>query len=694
VSIRRQPEVALRHNPPVVRRAAEWPEAQPTPTPRPGQQGSAGRSQPPALAQAQAPRALPTQVKATTPGRSAGAEPASPAGLVAPSAAANRVVLGPHFQHQQLVQWPNQGPPPAEPAAAGASSPQRPTPDTAQAVSTSPPVAASASRIVAHVDRELASATSRGELEGFPARMAKAILDTDPKPEPHEVWLAIGKLVMRRGEHAQVGYHLRELAGYDIVDPELGDAVRSPLEWQPAPDTPQATHQPNQAPLLPGRAAAASASAMPELQSRRLPDQESIPLPIRSLEDLDEQLGPSVSARVIEAAADGLRGEQGIPAIGQSLREAAGGRALLPQQLLRVAAVLFNLSGEMLGGESFPLAIHDLEHLAGRAGMGVYPTTLSGENLLDAVGSYPDRQLGWAHDVANAIRNGEGLQAQPGLTRWFGMNMFDNQALRYWKTQLQLLFDGQLLPWGSTRSEGLLDAWARLHAVAASLALVPGMNLRGLNNEHASWGELVRRGPAVERLDLAVVYPEVYEFLLNELRSMRQRPAAEGAVPAPAERFAQSRRLDRLYGALFPAGAPAGLRDALLQAVQRRASSGEVAAVAAPQDPVARNAALHAAARAIALDPDFFLVGGRLRTELALEAFQGWLSQAARTDPGMVIGDAPLSTQSVDRIVARLRDSADPLAAMRRLLARSGLAAQADVPLDFHTELPAAQHRG
>jgi hypothetical protein len=53
--MRRQPEAPPQRNQAVVRQAAEWPEA--SPTPRPGRQGSAGRTQPPALTQA--PRALP-----------------------------------------------------------------------------------------------------------------------------------------------------------------------------------------------------------------------------------------------------------------------------------------------------------------------------------------------------------------------------------------------------------------------------------------------------------------------------------------------------------------------------------------------------------------------------------------------------------------------------------------------------------
>ena len=102
--------------------------------------------------------------------------------------------------------------------------------------------------------------------------------------------------------------------------------------------------------------------------------------------------------------------------------------------------------------------------------------------------------------------------------------------------------------------------------------------------------------------------------------------------------------------------------------------------MAGAQDPAARNEALHAAARAIALDPGFFMVGGNLRADLALEAVEGWLSQAARATPHLVIDGAPLGTQDVHSIVARLRQSADPQEAMRRLLAQPGLAAQVGQP--------------
>jgi hypothetical protein len=536
--------------------------------------------------------------------------------------------------------------------------------EAAPTVGASPLGGEPAQSVLARVDRELASAQQSGQLDGFPARMANAILAT---AKPDEVWPSIGALVMRGGMHAMVGYHLRVQAGYDNADPVLGDAVRSPLE-QP---THQDTQQPNQAPSYP-RAAASARSVHPQ---RRVPlqaDGSGGSLANRSLAQLTQELGSSVSGQLLRAGASGLRGEQGILALGQSLHEAAGGRPLLPQQLLRVAAVLNDLHAESGAQEPFPLALHDLEHLAGRAGEGggVYPTTHRGENLVDAVGSYKHRKYDWAHDVAHAIRRGEGLGAQPGLARPFGMNMFDNQAMRYRLNQLQVLFEGQLLPWGSTRSDAMLDAWARLHAVGASLALVPGMNLRGLEQIDASWDELVRRGPDVERLDVAVVYPEVYEFLLKELRSMRQRPADDGAVASPAEPFDQSRRFARLHGALFPVGAPAGLKDALLQAVQQRAFPGDGSSTTGPQDPTARNEALHAAARAIALDPGFFIVGGGLRTELALEAFEGWLSRTARANPGRVIDGEPLGAQDVGDIVARVRRSGDPLEVMRRMLAQ------------------------
>ena len=285
------------------------------------------------------------------------------------------------------------------------------------------------------------------------------------------------------------------------------------------------------------------------------------------------------------------------------------------------------------------------------------------------MGSYKHRKYDWAHDVAHVIRRGEGLGAQPGLARPFSINMFDNQAMRYRQNQLQVLFEGQLLPWGSTRSDAMLDAWARLHAVGVTLALVPGMNPRGLKQIDASWGELVRRGPGVKELDLAVVYPEVHEFPLSELRGMRQRPAVATGATSPAEPFARSRRFDRLSGALFPPGAPAGLKDALLQAVQQRAFPGDGSSTTGPQDPTARNEALHAAARVIALDPGCFIVGGGLRTELALEAFEGWLSRTARANPGRVIDGEPLGAQDVGGIVARVRRSGEPLEVMRRMLA-------------------------
>ncbi|MFN7856010.1 MAG: hypothetical protein ACK5OA_05435 [Acidovorax sp.] len=510
--------------------------------------------------------------------------------------------------------------------------------------------------------------------------MASAILAA---AKPDEVWPAIGALVMRGGTHAMVGYELREQSGYDIVDPVLGDMIRSPAEQA----SPQPTQQPNQASSRPSAEVSTQGVRFGGRALLRA-DQPSTPLADRSRAQLTQELGPSASAKLLEAGALGLRGEQGIVALGQSLHEALGGQPLLPQQLLRVAAVLNKLDTAPGAQESFPLALHDLEHLAGRAGKGggVYPTTLRGENLIDAVGSYPGRQYDWAHDVADAIRQGAPLGAQPGLARPFGMNLFDNQAMRYRLNQLQVLFEGQVLPWASTRSEGMLDAWARLHAVGASLALVPGMDLRGLEQRDASWSELVRRGPGVERIDLAVVYPEVHEFLVQDLRAMRQRPAAGGTTAIPAEPFAESSRFERLHGALFPANAPAGLKDALLRSLQRRAFPGTDAPLAGPQDPASRNQALHAAARAIALDPGFFMVGGTVRTDLALEAFQGWLSQAAKANPGMVIGGAPLGTQDVNRIVARLRQSDDPQAAMRRLLGQPGLAAQLNSPLDFHAE--------
>ena len=131
--VRRQPEAAPPRNQAVVRRAAEWPEA--PPTPRPGQQGSPGRTQQPALAQgpralpeangrAGGPPALPQTVReapaATNPGLEvAGAATRSTA--PATPAAGNGISAGRWVVQQQPVQQPNQGPGGPERAMAPAS---------------------------------------------------------------------------------------------------------------------------------------------------------------------------------------------------------------------------------------------------------------------------------------------------------------------------------------------------------------------------------------------------------------------------------------------------------------------------------------------------------------------------------------------------------------------------------------------
>ena len=54
-------------------------------------------------------------------------------------------------------------------------------------------------------------------------------------------------------------------------------------------------------------------------------DGSGVSLAHRSLTQLTQELEPLVSGQLLRAGASGLRGEQGILALGQGLHEAAGG---------------------------------------------------------------------------------------------------------------------------------------------------------------------------------------------------------------------------------------------------------------------------------------------------------------------------------------------------------------------------------
>jgi hypothetical protein len=101
--IRRQPEAPPPRNQPVVRQAAEWPEA--LPTPRAGKHGAPGRpGGPPALP----PQARPAPT-ATTPGLEV-AGGATRTTRPTPQSAGNGIASGRWVVQQQRVQQPNQGP--------------------------------------------------------------------------------------------------------------------------------------------------------------------------------------------------------------------------------------------------------------------------------------------------------------------------------------------------------------------------------------------------------------------------------------------------------------------------------------------------------------------------------------------------------------------------------------------------------
>jgi hypothetical protein len=398
---------------------------------------------------------------------------------------------------------------------------------------------------------------------------------------------------------------------------------------------------------------------------RVVPDGRASDYARKSYELLVRDFG-AVAVDLLTAAALGYRGEVGILSISRLLQESAGGEPLLPKHLAAISGALFSLDGtyDALGG--IQNWLHDIEHLAGfeAAGgsmRGVYPTSIFGEKLAEAMGSQLPRRYDWADVIAEGLLSGRSLEQLPAIDQ-----MFDRLAVSYRIRQFQHAFDGHFMPWLSTRSDVFLETWARLHAVAVSLAMAPGVNLAGLSNQTASAVELARRGP-VNQLDLAVVYPETFEYLLDGLRKMRARARPSSEHTARIEPFAQSARFQRLYGALFPAHGPDDLRQSLLHVLEKRAfgstGGGGLRPPKTAQDDAARqDEILDLTARGIALDPEFFMVGGNLRAYLALEAFEGWLTRRANAR------DPLLKPEDIARIMGELRAADDPLRGIRERL--------------------------
>jgi hypothetical protein len=246
---------------------------------------------------------------------------------------------------------------------------------------------------------------------------------------------------------------------------------------------------------------------------------------------------------------------------------------------------------------------------------------------------------------------------------------FNREARSYRYDQADALLDKRSVPiWKSTRSPEFLDAWARLFAVSVSLAMAPGVSLVGMRKDDASRSQLERRGP-VNDVDFSVLYPEVHKALLEELLSMRSRFPQRAERSESPEPFDQSARFQRIYGAMFPARAPDDLRQSLLDVLEKRAfgssDGGRQSNAQAAQDTAQRGASLDLEARSIALDPEFFMVGGKLRRDLALEAFEGWLTR--RVDAR----DPLLQPHDVARIMSELRALDDPLRGIRERLAPS-----------------------
>jgi hypothetical protein len=404
-------------------------------------------------------------------------------------------------------------------------------------------------------------------------------------------------------------------------------------------------------------------STTPEGVPRLAPNRAVSSSSSKDYEFLAQQFGAPVADGLLAAAALGYRGEVGILAIGRFLQDHAGG---VPLQLNHLQSITCALFGVDLSAYS-DRGIHDVEHLAGHPSTGnrtggIYATTRAGEDLVISIGSRETSKLELSERLAGIIRTGGAFSADSVVRQ-----SLDREAFDYRLDQLEAMVNGRPVPpWKSTRSPEFLDVWARLFAVSVSLAMVPTVSFAGLRKRDANRAKLAQRGP-VNEIDFAVVYPEVHASLLQELRAMRSRFPQGTERPASPEPFAQSARFKRIHGALFPARAPDDLRQSLLRVLEKRAfGATNGGSPSKAQGAAQRDAILDLNARSIALDPEFFMVGGNLRQGLALEAFEDWLTRRAGA------GDPLPQPGDVAGIMSALRALDDPLRGMRELLASSG----------------------